>query len=125
MTIKEWWEKNKPIIEERMTHPLVAGSECGRCYYRKDENPDNLAPENCCFIGAAITPEEYKLHPAELMNADAKLEEIGVKFSEGDLGVDQRESVNSLQRIHDFGYPQFWKLYYESWKNNHESYLTE
>lgn len=36
------------------------GCEENTCFYRKDGDPNNLDPSNCCGIGAAIAPENYK-----------------------------------------------------------------
>ena len=54
MTILSWLDKYMPILRERV--------KCSTVVYRlrEDGNPDNVNPENCSFIGALLTPEEYR-----------------------------------------------------------------
>lgn len=65
MTLNEAKLKVWPKIIERSKFPVKAAilleGERDVCQYRVDANPDNTAPENCCFIGVCITPKEYSV----------------------------------------------------------------
>lgn len=97
MTLKEWWAKHKDTIRERAKIPVVATTK-EACKYRRDRNANNMAAENCCFIGATILPKEYRPNwdKTATVTASKVLRRLGVALSPS-----EEKAVNLLQSIHD------------------------
>lgn len=102
MTLFEAQNKVWPTIIERAKTKVKAVNSRDQCMYRVDGDANNMAPENCCFAGILITPENYKgVENKNLCDdrvSDALLESQGIKLE------NTREFIywmNQVQMIHD------------------------
>ncbi len=131
MTFIEWIDANLPRIKERMKTQKKAlrqrPSGISACTYRVDGDPNNTAPENCCFIGYCIAPEHY----SPLMDApgvDTFVDIVAIRYPEafGGLvignGSTEADLLHGLQGIHDNYPPTQWPSKFAEWLDAYQTY---
>lgn len=91
-------------VWERAKVPVTAQVVGKSCRYRVDLNPDNLAPENCCFVGILIPPDKY--YPElDKGGKSALSDEIKALFK---CNLHRLNFLHRLQVIHDNYPPHLW-----------------
>lgn len=122
MTAKEWVEINWPKIEARAKIPVRAQvitapyGTVQTCRYRVDHNGKNIAPENCCFIGIVIHPDDYKADMEGTGTSDLFPKHFDIKLSPR-----EEDRLARLQRIHDKYDIENWPQLVKSWKEQWDS----
>jgi len=112
----QWLKEKLPLIEARVAAKVKASKDGGsyRCAYRVNGRAWDLSPENCCFIGAIIEPEEYK---PEMENKGPWGIVVSRRMTDWPVGVIQ--ALGELQYIHDRQPIESWNKEFQLWKEKY------
>ena len=119
MTLNEAKLKIWPSILERAKTKVKAVKilydNSNVCYYRKDGNPQNTSPENCCFIGYGIKAELYKPsfenHNVTYNDVlDAYCNSLGTNLTNRADSYELQYWLHKIQQVHDqrSNKPEHW-----------------
>lgn len=131
MTFIDWVDENLPRIKERVKTKKKAirqwPSGISTYVYRVDGDPNNMAPENCCFIGYCIAPEHYNPR-MDAQGSDTSVRSIVDNYPEAfgglvnDATSAEIDLLMALQNIHDSFKPEQWDTEFASWLDQYQTY---
>lgn len=120
MTVQEAKEWAWPKIVERAKVKEAAVDTEGTCRYRVDGNGNNTSPENCCFVGVLVSPDNYDLKMEGHYPESVELQFPGTFPCERPEFL---EWLESIQKIHDYMSMSSWIESLEAFKPKEEEGL--